>query len=41
MTKKYSNEKQGQIDFFDDYLKLVDKNLILDDILNSMKKMEL
>lgn len=34
MTKKYSNEKQGQIDFFDDYLKLVDKNLILDDILN-------
>lgn len=34
MTEKYSTEKQGQIDFFNDYLKLVDKNLILDDILN-------
>ena len=34
MLKYFSSEREGQLEFFYDYLKLIDKNLILDDILN-------
>ena len=32
--KQYKTERDGQLDFYSDYLKLIDKNLSLDDILN-------
>ena len=32
--KQYQNEKDGQIEFLTDYLKLVDKSLSLDEILS-------
>ena len=32
--KKYETEKEGQLEFLNDYLKLVDKNLSIDDVLS-------
>lgn len=32
--KQYKTERDGQLDFYSDYLKLIDKDLSLDDILN-------
>ena len=32
--KKYETEKEGQLEFLNDYLKLIDKNLSIDDVLS-------
>lgn len=34
IIKKYETEKEGQLEFLNDYLKLVDKNLSIDDVLS-------
>lgn len=34
IIKKYETEKEGQLEFLNDYLKLVDKNLSVNDILS-------